>query len=629
MKKWLGYFVVLLFFVSCQSTSKSKKNTDKRITVKNHSFSNINEIHTEHLNLSLTIDFKQKIIHGVARHTMINNGTDRVIFDINDLVIEKVTIGAKGHERSTTFTIKEGDSLNGQPLIIAITNKDSLINIYYHTSKNAAALDWLTPQLAGDSIYPFLYTQSQAILGRSWIPLQDTPKNRITFSADVKVPQGMIALMSASNPTKKNDSSIYHFEMNKPIPSYLIAMAVGNIQFKDLGNNCGVYALPSVIDKAAKEFEDIPKMVKAAESLFGPYNWGRYDVLVLPYSFPFGGMENPQLTFVTPTIITGDKSLVNVIAHELAHSWSGNLITNATWNDFWLNEGFTNYIELRIMEKLYGKDIAKMYASIQYQTLNKAVKHLNKEGRAKDTRLQINLKGRNPDEGMTYIPYTKGCFFLRTLEEKVGRDKFDNFINQYFHDHKFQSITTTEFITYLNKHLLNKYKIDFNYKEWIFGEGIPSNIAKIQSDHISRMQDLAKDIQTGKTLSVQLKRSDKTTQEWLTFINAFKGDLTKEKMLKIDNQLGFTNSKNAEIMCAWFVLGIKNDYQAIRPAMKDFLIKVGREKFLEAIYYELANHSKEDLKWAKEVYQLARPHYQYVSYSIMDRILGIESSTTI
>lgn len=619
--------IVLLF--SCQAskqdkTEKSKQDNNQEVTtVTDHSYSNIKMIHTTHLELDLSIDFDKKMITGVARHTMHNNGVEKAIFDTKNLAIQKVTTGSKGHEVSTTFSIGKGDSINGQPLFVDITKKDSIINIYYSTSKDAEALDWLTPEQAGDEKYPFLYTQGESILNRSWIPLQDTPENRITYSANVKVPKGMIALMSATNPTTVNDSSTYHFEMNNPIPSYLIAMAVGNIKFKSLGDSCGVYALPRMIDSAAYEFVDLPKMIHAAESMYGKYLWGRYDVLVLPNSFPFGGMENPCLTFLTPTIITGDRSLVDVVAHELSHSWSGNLVTNATWEDFWLNEGFTDYIELRIMEKLYGKEIGNIYASIEYQTLVKSVKHLTSEGRGKDTRLKTNLKDRNPDEGMTYIPYTKGSFFLRTLEAKVGRQRFDQFLNLYFQDHKFQSITTEQFVAFLKKNLLEKYNIDFNYKEWIYKEGIPSDIAKVKSKRMDEMKELAKSVQEGKPLPPSLQRKDKITQEWLAFINGFHGKLSKEKMKAIDAQLHFADSRNAEIMCAWFVLSIKNNYKDIHPNIKKFLIQVGREKFLEDIYTELAKHSAETLKWGKEVYKTARPHYQYVSYSIMDRILGV------
>lgn len=624
MTKKLYILFLLAIFTSCQPSTKNKetKTTSDHLKIVDHSFSNIQSIHTTHLDLTLNVDFDRKVLTGIARHTMKNNGADKAVFDINNLKIEKVTTGQKGSEIATTFTIGKGDSIHGQPLIVDITSTDSIVNIYYTTSPQAVALDWLTPQLAGDSVYPFLYTQGESILNRSWIPLQDTPENRITYSANVTVPEGMIALMSATNPTTQNDTNTYHFEMNKPIPSYLIAMAVGNLKFHSLGEDCGVYALPKMIDSAAYEFVDLPKMIHAVESMYGEYKWGRYDVLVLPNSFPFGGMENPELTFLTPTIITGDRSLVDVVAHELSHSWSGNLVTNATWEDFWLNEGFTDYIELRIMEKLYGKAIADIYASIEYQTLVKSIKHLTDEGRSKDTRLKINLKDRNPDDGMTYIPYTKGCYFLRTLEAKVGREKFDIFLNSYFKDHQFQSITTDEFIAYLKKNLLEKYNVDFNYKEWIFGEGIPKNIVRVHSTRIDEMKALAQSITEGKTLPHDLKRKDKITQEWLTFINAFDGKLSKEQMKAIDAQLHFTASKNAEIMCAWFVLGIKNDYTAIRPNMKAFLVTVGREKFLEDIYFALAHHSKETLAWAKEVYKIARPHYQYVSYSIMDEILG-------
>jgi aminopeptidase N len=313
------------------------------------------------------------------------------------------------------------DSILGQPLLISIKPGTKYINIYYETTEKTEAIDWLAPNLTEGEDLPFMYTQGQAILTRTWIPIQDSPTNRLTYSADVHVPEEMMAIMSASNPTKKAVDGKYHFEMKQPIPCYLIALASGNIEYRSLGNNCGVYAEPKVLGKAANELVDLPRMMRAAEGLYGPYKWDQYDVLVLPYSFPFGGMENPRLTFLSPTVIAGDRSLVSVVAHELAHSWSGNLVTNASWEDFWLNEGFTVYFENRIMEELFGKDVADILALIEFAELQDELKTIAKSKYPQDAQLKLELRGRNPDDGMTDIAYVKGAFFLKTLEEKVGR----------------------------------------------------------------------------------------------------------------------------------------------------------------------------------------------------------------
>ncbi|MEX2483261.1 MAG: M1 family metallopeptidase, partial [Brumimicrobium sp.] len=537
------------------------------------------------------------------------------------LDIKKITTG-KDDEKEAEFEIGDEDELLGAPLTVSIGEETEQINIYYETTKESQALDWLDKSLTGSKKHPFLYTQGQAILTRTWIPTQDTPENRITYSADVKVPSELLALMSANNPTEINESGEYSFSMKQPIPSYLIALAVGELEYAQLGEKSGVYAEPYMIDDAASEFRDIPKMMTAAQDLYGDYLWDMYDVIVLPYSFPFGGMENPRLTFATPTLIAGDRSLVSVIAHELAHSWSGNLVTNSTWDDFWLNEGFTVYFENRIMEEIYGKEVANMLALIEFQELEKSVEKMMLEGHSEDTHLKLNLDERNPDDGMTDVAYVKGAFFLKTLEKEVGREKFDAFLKEYFNSHQFETLDSEQFVEYLTKNLLEKEDIEFNVEEWIYGDGIPDNVVKIESERFEKIQDLAEKVKEGDDLPKDIEREDKTTQEWLAFIRTFEGKLDKSKMIEIDEQLNFRNSGNSEIMSEWFILGIKNDYKDLRPDIKAFLIKVGRRKFLEPIYTALSE-SVNDAAWAKEVYEEARPNYHAISYNTVDKILGV------
>src|SRR5690554_2878253 len=627
MIKRLFPIIIAFTLFSCNQKKETtedikEKGNQLAIEINNHSYGNVDKISTNHLHLELNVDFDNKTLKGVARHNMDNKGVEKAVFDIKKLNIEKVTLGNPENEKETTFSIGKYDSLLGSPLIVDISKEDENINIYYSTAKDADALDWLDAELTGSKKHPYLYTQGQAILTRSWIPVQDTPGNRFTYSADLKVPSELLALMSATNPTEKNETGEYHFEMKQPIPSYLLALTVGELEYRRLSDNSGVYAEPHLIEVAKEEFKDIPKMIDAAEALYGKYLWDVYDVIVLPYSFPFGGMENPRLTFLTPTLIAGDGSLVSTIAHELAHSWSGNLVTNASWNDFWLNEGFTVYFENRIMEEVYGKEIADMLAMIEFQELKRSVDDLMAEGREKDTYLKLDLHGRDPDDGMTDIAYVKGAFFLKTIEEKVGREKFDVFLNAYFKAHEFKTLTTEKFVEYINENLFEKENIEFNLNEWIYGEGIPSNVIQLNSDRFVVAQELAQEVKDGNKLPADLKRSDKITQEWLAFIRAFDGELSKEQMIMVDEQLNFKNSGNSEIMSEWFVLGIKNDYKEIRPEIEAFLKKVGRRKFLEPLYTTLAK-TEETLEWGKEVYKEARPYYHAVSFHTIDKILGV------
>ena len=589
-----------------------------------HSFANTDEIRTKHLHLNMDVDFETKTIYGVARHKMENNGADTAIFDIKELTIQKVTLGDK-QEIETTYIIGEKDELLGQPLAVKIDTTTEYINIYYQTTDKCEALDWLEPELTGGKVHPFLYSQGQAILTRSWIPVQGTPSNRITYSADVQVPKELMAIMSADNPTKRNETGKYHFEMKQPIPCYLIALAVGDLRYEKLSANSGIYSEPGIISACKYEFAELPKMIESAERLFGEYRWDQYDLVVLPYSFPYGGMENPRLTFANPTLLAGDRSLVSVVAHELAHSWSGNLVTNATWNDFWLNEGFTVYIENRIMEDIYGKEIADMLALIEFQELKDEMKVLAKEN-PQDLRLKLNLKNRNPDDGMTSIAYVKGAFFLKTLEEKVGRKKMDEFLNNYFKEFSFQTLTTEIFEEYLNNKLLNRYNIQFNTKEWLYGQSMPKNCAKINSVRFTNIQKLADRLAKGENIFKVKKKKDKilretfTTQEWLAFIRKLPTDIDPKLLELVDKNLNFKGCGNAEIMSEWFILGIRSEYKAVYPPMAQFLKKVGRRKFIKPIYEELAIDAS-NKAWAKDVFSKSKNSYHYVSRSTVEEIL--------
>ena len=591
-----------------------------------HSYANLDEIRTKHIHLDLEVDFTNKSIYGIARHEMINSGTDTAVFDIKGLEINRVTVGKEGGEENADYVIGKEDPILGAPLSVKIDSNTTFINIYYKTTSASNALDWLDPILTNGKKHPYLYTQGQAILTRTWIPTQDSPSNRITYSADVKVPKELMALMSAKNPTKKNENGEYHFEMKQPIPVYLIALAVGDLSYKKLGKNCGVYTEPSMIGKVAWEFADLQKMITAAENLYGKYEWEQYDVIVLPYSFPFGGMENPRLTFANPTLITGDRSLVTVIAHELAHSWSGNLVTNATWDDFWLNEGFTVYFENRIMEAIYGKEVADILAMIEFQELEMEIEEIHRGVHPEDTYLKLALDGRDPDEGMTQIAYVKGAFFLKTLEETVGRDKFDAFMNTYFDTYKFKTLTTETFEKYLTENLLKPNNIKFNTREWLYGKGMPDNCVKLVSPRFEGLQKMADDFAAGKDIFKVKKKKDRITrdkyitQEWMAFIRRLPKDISVDKLKLLDEKLDFKNCGNAEIMTEWYVLGIEAGYDELRPNIKVFLKKIGRRKFLLPIYKTLAKEP-ENLKFAREVYKEARPYYHSVSQKTMDDLL--------
>ncbi len=615
MNKLLFITLAFLGLFSC----KNKLNNSS-INIDDHSVSQPNKIAIKHLQLDLKINFEKKIIDAEVIYTLnkIEN-TDTLYLDTKQLEIKSIIDFENNNPLE--FILGKEEEIHGRSLAVLIKNSSDKIKITYSTSPEAAALQWLNPSQTTDKKFPFLFTQSQAILARSWIPCQDGPSVRFTYEAKVEVPKNLIALMSASNPTSRNDSGIYYFQQTKPIPSYLMALAVGDLHFQSLGEKCGVYAEASMLEKSAAEFIDLPKMITAAESLYGNYQWGKYDVLVLPSSFPFGGMENPELTFATPTIIAGDRSLVSLIAHELAHSWSGNLVTNATWDDFWLNEGFTVYFERRIMEAIEGKEYADMLQVLGTQDLEETLKEFGET--SEDTKLKLNLKGRNPDDGLSDIAYEKGCAFLIHIEKVVGREKFDSFLKNYFSAHAFSTITTEEFLFYLNQELIKNDKNlikQIATNEWIYKPGMPVNHELFSSERLEDVNAILNEWENGKSIN-KFDTKQWSSHEWLYFIRSLPNQLNKNQTSDLKNNCNFAQSGNTELKAAWFELVIKNNYQEDYSALENFLITVGRRKFLMPLYRELIK-TEEGRKFAKSAYKKARPNYHYVSVQSIDELLN-------
>ncbi|WP_017258008.1 M1 family metallopeptidase [Pedobacter arcticus] len=614
-------FLIPFMLLSCtQNIKTADDNQDETSTGSDpHSFANPKENVVTHLDLTLAVDFTKQQLNGLAVWTIKHvTKSDEIIFDTQGLTIEKVTLDTDTAE--VFFALGDQVKILGQALSIPIKPETKKVNIYYSTSKNAKALQWLNAQQTAGKKQPFLLTQSEAILARSWIPTQDSPGIRFTYNATVTVPKDLMALMSAENPTNKNAEGKYHFEQKNAIPSYLMALAVGDITFKAIDKRTGVYAEPEMLDKVAYEFADMGKMVNAAEKIYGDYRWGRYDVLVLPPSFPFGGMENPMLTFATPTVIAGDRSLVSLVAHELAHSWSGNLVTNATWNDFWLNEGFTVYFERRIIETLYGKEEAKMQEVLGYHSLMENIKELGNKN--PDTRLKVDFTGRDPDDGVSDIAYEKGYFFLKTIENAVGREKFDAFLKDYFNRHAFKSIDNDTFLDELNVLLIkgdDKVKKQIDSYAWVYQPGLPKEFIAPLSPVFSKIDTLVQNLLTTKN-TLGLSKVLKSTNEKLYFINKLPDNLDPELMVSLDTEFNFTNSTNAEVQCAWYVMAIKTKYAVAYPAMRKFLVTVGRRKFLMPLYKEMIK-TPEGKKLAQDIYKTARPNYHSVAYNSLDGLL--------
>ncbi|SEC93940.1 Leukotriene A4 hydrolase, C-terminal [Nocardioides exalbidus] len=583
-----------------------------------HSCSRPDEVAVRHLSLDLDVDLTAQRLSGSVTLSLdhLVPGAPLVL-DTWRLEVARVT-GADGAD--LPFTIGTHDDVVGSPLTVETGGADHVV-VHYATGADANALQWLGPEQTSSG-KPFLFTQSQPILARTWIPCQDSPGVRTTYDADVRVPGDLLALMSAENPTSRAEDGRYRFTMREPVPSYLIALAVGDLEHRDLGPRSGVYAEPGEVDAAAWEFADTERMIDAAERLYGPYRWGRYDLLVLPPSFPYGGMENPRLTFATPTVVAGDRSLVSLVAHELAHSWSGNLVTNATWNDVWLNEGFTTYFERRIDEEVFGVDTAAMLLTLGRQELDRALVGVD----PRQTWLEQDVV--DPDDGPPRIPYEKGSLFLRMLETAVGRDRFDAFLRDYFDRFAFTTMDTAGFVAHLTAELLDPAGLtadDVRLEEWVHGPGVPGNEPPTTSAALEQVDAQVAALLAGSGVA-ELDTDGWVSQQWVRLVRALPDDTDHAVMADLDAAFGFTGSGNIEVATSWFEKTVLTGYAFRSPAvdagLEDLLTRHGRALYLRHVYEALAS-TDAGRDRATEIYARARPTYHPVSQAVVDRVLGL------
>lgn len=589
----------------------------KNLPADSHSVAYASGVRVKHMQLSLSVNFQHQKLNGKAQFWLANPKNEtRLFLDSRSLQINSVLSAEES--RPLTWQWLDDKPFLGKGLQIELDpDKDSSLIVEYETTAGADALQWLSPEQTFGKKEPFLYTQGQAILSRTWFPCQDSPGIRFTWTADVVVPENLKAVMSADERLENGQN--FHFAMHKPVPAYLVALAVGRFDFKPIDDRTGIFAEPEILDRAAWEFADVGKMVSAAEKLYGPYRWGRYDVLILPAAFPFGGMENPCVTFATPTILAGDRSLVSLIAHELAHSWSGNLVTNATWDDFWLNEGFTVYFERRIMEALEGKEYADMLAVLGYQDLLETIHDLGETSEA--THLKLHLTGKDPDEGMNDIAYEKGYRLLCELEKLYGRPAWDAFIRQYFDAHAFQSITTEQFLRYLQQNLLEKNPnkhASVNLEAWIYQPGLP----KGSDQPISSRFEMAERATEAFIQSSQFPDDPAwSSHEWLLFLRKLSGKASKNQMEELDKKYHFTQSGNSEIRFQWFLLALQTQYTPAYDSLEYFLEHTGRRKFVLPLYKELCK-TLAGRDWAKRIFAKARKNYHAVTKQSVEDLLA-------
>lgn len=589
--------------------------------------SNYRQFRLQHLLLDLDVDFDQKQLQGQVRLRMqrLDPVADEIILDSSGLQVEAVSLLRKGlAPLELDFSVGQTRPVLGEAIRIVLpadlrAEEILTLQLRYHTGPDPSAIMWLEPAMTAGGEQPFMFTQSQAIHARSWVPLQDTPAVRFTYEAHIYTPPDLLAVMSADNDPQAARGGKYRFSMPQPIPSYLMALAVGNLYFEPFGERTGVYAEPEVLEKAAYEFADTEDMLLAAEALYGPYEWGRYDLLILPPSFPYGGMENPRLSFITPSVLAGDRSLVSLIAHELAHSWSGNLVSNASWRDIWLNEGTTSYLEARLMEVLFGKDRADEERVLSYLNL---VEELSKTP-VEMQPLAPRMDSGDPDEGRGGLEYSKGQLLLETLEARFGREVFDAYLTDYFKHFAWQSITTEQFLEYIDSRLLQKHPGIFSRAEleqWLYQAGIPKTAQLPVSESLDAIDELSRDWALGEIASTALPAGEWSPHGVVRFINALPAELNERQLVELDGALGLSDSGNAEITRSWFIQVAERRHLPAYSAMEDYLARYGRTRLIEPVYEALVKNGR-DMQLAQQLFTENQAHYHPVTREAIQKVL--------
>jgi leukotriene-A4 hydrolase len=579
-----------------------------------HSFADVNQGRIQHIDFAFEADFARHTLHGRAHYTLDRAVSDTFHLDTRDLAIDDVTGGGRPIE----WTLDRTDEVLGTRLTLKSLDHVPEFTIAFRTAPDASALQWLEPSQTAGKEHPYLFSQCQAIHARSVFPCQDTPSVRFTYEAEVKAPAPLAAVMSAARTDVVDDDTFTTctFSMPQAIPSYLFALAVGNIALHDLGPRSRIYAEPEMLEAAAHEFAGTERMITEAERLFGPYVWDRFDMLVMPPSFPYGGMENPRLTFLTPTLIVGDRSMVNVVVHELAHSWTGNLVTNATWEDFWLNEGWTVYAERRILEILEGQDYAQMKAVLRHQHMVEDMKRFGMD--SDPTRLKYSQEGIDPDDVFSTIPYEKGAAFITLLDEAVGREAFDAFIKRYIHTFQFQSLTTEDFLAFLEEHLPDATK-RVPVKDWIYEPGYPATGPVYRSTLVETV-DAALAAHAGG------HRPDATTvaawkpEQVELFLKGLPRAIPRDDCRHFEKIFGLADSRNLNQLTEFFVVAMASGYETVLPAVEQLLSSVGRMLYLKPLYRVLAGTDWSKSR-ARAIFERCRSSYHPIAVGGLEKIL--------
>ena len=560
------------------------------------SLSNPSDVAVTNLEWEATVDFEDTRLIGSVTYTLQRNGeAKRLCLDTSHLVIRGVT---DDKDTALSYTLHPVSKPHlGQLLEISLESGTGTVKIDYSTTPQSSASQWLPPSQTAGKKYPYLFTQCQAIHARSLFPCQDRPGVKMTYTARITCPQWSTCVMSALLQKQEDvdDKRVFYFHQPVPISSYLVALAVGDLAKVDVSDRIAIYSEPSVVQSAAHEFAQTNDFLKIATDLAGTdYVWKRYDLLCLPPSFPYGGMENPCLTFVTPTLLAGDRSLADVVAHEIAHSWTGNLVTNATWQHFWLNEGWTTWFQRKIMAKIHNNEKFVDFDAIGgYKDLKKAVALMP----AKFTKLIPILGDADPDEYFSTVPYEKGFNLLYALEQKVGTPDFERFFQAYLKEFAFKTLTSEDFKEFFLKFFEDRDEIQhIDWGAWFHQPGMPPEEPNFDESLAQASQELAErwlTFDTNGRMLPDIDTSSWTTSQVLCFLDALQGHTFKHSTLDAMNaKYSYVKSHNAEILFRYCQLALAAKDSSILPIVVRFVTTQGRMKFTRPLYRSLYQFQK-------------------------------------
>jgi leukotriene-A4 hydrolase len=570
-----------------------------------HSYADPGQRPVQHVGWTVSVDLEARVLHAVAV-LHLGPGTGPVDVDTRDLVVAAVD---DGEGRPVPYALADPDPVLGRRLRLepAQSASGSRVRITYATSPSSSALQWLTPEQTADGTHHYIYSQCQTIHARSMLPVPDSPSARFTYDVEVDVPAPFTVLMAAEDRgvEERDGRRTFRFAQDRPVPAYLVALAAGVLTSRELSPRSRVWAESSVVDAAAWEFAEVEELLTAAERVLGPFPWGRADLLLMPPSYPYGGMENPGLMFLTPTLVAGDRSLVGVLAHEIVHHWTGDTVTCASLEHFWLNEGLTVFGERKVTALVEGPEVAEIQAAVGRANLEDDLRYLT--DRPELTRLRLDLRGLDPDVTSSWAALEKGYLFVRALEEAVGAERFAEFLPAYVAEHAFRSLTGEDFVAYVREQLGDVVDLD----AWLHGTGLPPGTPDTDSPTLRAIRAL------GDVVPDRAAVAGWSADHWQAYLAQLSEPADVALLADLDEAYGLTSTGNHDVLSLWLLLGLRSGYPPAAAAAVALVSRMGRLKDLKTLYVALAE--REDTRdLALATFARNRGRYHPIAVTVVE-----------